>query len=112
MCIVDHEGKFLFVNQTLVKYYGYKDEKSIIGLSFSQVYNEHLAEMEKSLSYIKSVYQNNNSVQYESFDKNHGIWFTNTLNPIRDPSTRDVIAVCVISKDITERIEKEKKLND
>jgi signal transduction histidine kinase len=50
--------------------------------------------------------------QYESYDKNHGIWFANTLSPIRDPSTRDVLAVCIISKDITDRIEKEKKLND
>jgi signal transduction histidine kinase len=34
------------------------------------------------------------------------------LSPIRDPSTRDVFAVCIISKNITDRIEKEKKLND
>ncbi len=69
-------------------------------------------EAEKSLSYVRSVYQNNDMVQYESYDKNHGIWFANTLSPIRDPSTRDVFAVCIISKDITDRIEKEKKLND
>jgi signal transduction histidine kinase len=40
------------------------------------------------------------------------MWFANTLSPIRDPSTRDVIAVCIISKDITDRIKKEEKLND
>jgi len=51
-------------------------------------------------------------VQYESYDKDHDIWFANTLSPIRDPSTRDVLAVCIISKDITDRIEKEKDLND
>ncbi len=26
MCIVDHDGKFLFANQKLVKFYGYQDE--------------------------------------------------------------------------------------
>lgn len=112
MCIVDHEGKFLFANQKLVKFYGYHDEKSLFGLTISQIYNEDETETEKSLSYVRLVYQNNDMVQYESYDKNHGIWFANTLSPIRSPSNRDVIAVCIISKDITDRIEKEKKLND
>jgi PAS domain S-box-containing protein len=112
MCIVDNDGKFLFANQKLVKFYGYPDEKSLSGLTISQIYNEDETEVEKSLSYVKSVYQNNDMSQYESYDKNKGIWFANTLSPIRDPSTRDVLAVCIISKDITDRIEKEKKLND
>jgi PAS domain S-box-containing protein len=112
MCIVDHEGKFLFANQKLVKFYGYPDEKSLSGLTISKIYNEDENETEKSLSYVRSVYQNNDMVQYESYDKNYGIWFAHTLSPIRDLSTRDVFAVCIISKDITDRIEKEKKLND
>ena len=112
MCIVDHEGKFLFANQKLVKFYGYQNEKSLFGLTISRIYNEDETEAEKSLSYVRSVYQNNDMVQYESYDKDHGIWFANTLSPIRDPSTRDVLAVCIISKDITDRIEKEKNLND
>jgi len=112
MCIVDHDGKFLFANQKLVKFYGYQDEKSLFGLTISRIYNEDETETKKSLSYLRSVYQNNDMVQYESYDKNHGIWFANTLSPIRDPSTRDVFAVCIISKDITDRIEKEKNLND
>ena len=112
MCIVDHDGKFLFANQKLVKFYGYQDEKSILGLTFSRVCNEDDIATEKSLSYVRSVYYNNDMVQYESYDKNHGIWFANTLSPIRDPSTRDVMAVSIISKDITDRIDKEKKLTD
>jgi PAS domain S-box-containing protein len=112
MCIVDHDGKFLFANQKLVKFYGYPDEKSLSGLTISRIHNEDETEAEKSLSYVRSVYQNNDMVQYESYDKNHDIWFAHTLSPIRDLSTRDVLAVCIISKDITDRIEKEKKLND
>ncbi len=112
MCIVDHDGKFLFANQKLVKFYGYQDEESLFGLTISRIYNEDETEAEKSLSYVRSVYQNNDMMQYESYDKNHGIWFANTLSPIRDPSTGDVFAVCIISKDITDRIEKEKNLND
>ena len=112
MSIVDHDGKVLFANQKLLKFYGYPDEKSLSGLTISRIHNEDENEAEKSLSYVKSVYQNNDMVQYESYDKNHGIWFAHTLSPIRDLSTRDVFAVCIISKDITDRIEKEKKLND
>jgi PAS domain S-box-containing protein len=112
MCIVDHEGKFLFANQKLVKFYGYQDEKSILGLTISLIYNEDETEAEKTLSYVRSVYQNNEMVQYESYDKNSGMWFANMLSPIRDPSTRDVLGVCIISKDISDRIEKEKKLTD
>ena len=112
MCIVDNEGKLLFANQKLVKFYGYHDEKSILGLTISRIYNEDEAEAERSLSYVRSVYQNNDMVQYESHDKNHGVWFANMLSPIRDPSSRDVLGVCIVSKDITDRVEKEKNLTD
>lgn len=112
MCIIDYDGNFLFANQKLVKFYGYQDENSFLGLTISRIYNKDETKAEKFLRYVRSVYQNNDMVQYESYDKNHGMWFANTLSPIRDPSTRDVIAVCIISKDITDRIDKEKKLND
>ena len=112
MCIVDYDGKFLFANQKLVKFYGYQNEKSLSDLTISRFYNEDEIEAEKSLSYVRSVYQNNDMVQHESYDKNHGIWLAHTLSPIRDESNRNVIAVCIISKDITDRIEKEKNLSD
>ncbi|MGD0021535.1 MAG: ATP-binding protein [Smithellaceae bacterium] len=112
MCIIDYEGNFLFANQKLVEFYGYQDENSFLGLTISRIYSDDKTKAEKFLSYVRSVYQNNDMVQYESYDKNHGMSFANTLSPIRDPSTRDVLGVCIISKDITDRIEKEKKLND
>ena len=112
MCIVDHDNKILFANQKLVRFYGFQDEKSLLGLTISQIYNEDEIESEKSLSHVKSAYENNAMVQYESYDKNHSIWLANTLSPIRDPSSHDVFAVCIISKDITDRIEREKNLND
>jgi PAS domain S-box-containing protein len=112
MCIVDHDNKILFANQKLVRFYGFQDEKSLLGLTISQIYNEDEIESEKSLSHVKSAYENNTMVQYESYDKNHAIWLANTLSPIRDPSSHDVFAVCIISKDITDRIEREKNLSD
>jgi PAS domain S-box-containing protein len=112
MCVIDYDGKLLFANQKLVKFYGYQDEKSILGLTISQIYNKDETKAEKFLRYVRSVYQKNDMVQYESYDKNHSMCFANTLSPIRDPSTRDVLGVCIISKDITDRVEKEKKLTD
>ncbi|MGA3280088.1 MAG: ATP-binding protein [Smithella sp.] len=112
MCIVDYDGKILFANQKLIRFYGFQDEKSLLGLTIPQIYNEDEIESEKSLSHVKSVYENDAMVQYESYDKNHDIWFANTLSPIRDPSSHDVFAVCIISKDITDRIEREKNLKD
>jgi PAS domain S-box-containing protein len=112
MCIVDYDGRFLFANQKLVKFYGYHDENNLFSLTMSQLHNEDETEAEKTLSYVRSVYKNNDMVQYESYDKNHGKWFFNTLSPIRDPSSRNVFEVCIISKDITDLMEKEKKLNE
>jgi len=112
MCIVDYDGKILFANQKIIRFYGFQDEKSLLGLTIPQIYNEDEIESEKSLSHVKSVYENDTMVQYESYDKNHDIWFANTLSPIRDPSSHDVFAVCIISKDITDRIEREKNLKD
>jgi len=119
MCIVDHDGKLLFANQKFIKFYGYSDEKSLLGLTCSQIYNEAAAaaaeeeeEEEETLKFVRKAYQGNDMVQHESYDTHHDIWFANTLSPIKNQSTGDVFAVCIISKDITDRIEKEKKLND
>lgn len=112
MCIVAHDGKLLFANKKFAEFYGYEDEKKLYDLTIAQIYNEDEGEADKSSNYMQSVYKNNNMVRYQSFDKEHNIWFVNTLGPIRDPSTQDVIAVCIISKDITDLIEKEKKLNN
>lgn len=112
MCIVDHDGKLLFANKKFVEFYGYKDEQSILGLSIAEIFNGNVIEAEKSLNYVKSVSQNNTTVQYESYDKRHNMWFANILGQIRDPSDKNVFEVCIISKDITERVEREKKLNN
>ncbi|MDA3896673.1 MAG: ATP-binding protein [Desulfobacteraceae bacterium] len=112
MCIVDQDGKYLFTNQKFIEFYGFSDEKSLLGLTVSSIHNGDDEQAEKSLGDVKSVFQSNNTVQNESFDKLHGIWFANTLSPIRNPLTRAVSSVCIISKDITERVEKENKLND
>lgn len=112
MCIVDYDGKFLFTNKTFAKFYGYPHEEKLHGMTLSQLHNENEAEAEETLKHVRSVFQNVDMVQYESYDKNKGIWFLNILNPLKDPSTHEIHEVCIISKDITERVEREKKLSE
>jgi len=112
MCIVDREGKIIFANPKIINFYGYQNKDDLVGLELSQLYSEDETEAEKTLRQVKSVFERNETSRHESFDKKHGIWFAHTLSPIRDAATKDVSAVCIISKDITDRIEKENKLNN
>ncbi len=111
MCIVDQNGILLFANQKFVKLYGAEDETSILGRSYFH-FCDPPEETQDPLQHVKKVVQTNATVQYESHDKKRNRWFANTVSPISQPSAEAVFAVCIVSKDITERIEKEKELND
>lgn len=110
MSIVDQEGKLLFANQKFVEVYGRDDEKSILGLPYSKFQSPK--DEQDPLQHINRVYTDSSMVYYEARDRCNNRWFTNTLSPIKNPETGEVFAVCIISKDITERIQKEKELND
>jgi len=112
MCLVDREGKIVFANQKIVNFYGYGNKNDIIGLKITQLYSEDEAETENMLQHVETVFKRNETVYYESYDKEKEIWFAHTLSPIRENSVNEVSMVCIISKDITERIEKENKLNN
>jgi PAS domain S-box-containing protein len=112
MCIVDREGKIIFANPKIISFYGYRNPSDLIGLPLSRLYSEDEPETEKTLTQVKSVFERKETTRYESFDKKHGIWLAHTLSPIKNAATGDVSAVCIISKDITDRVEKENKLNN
>jgi len=112
MCIVDRDGMLLFANKKFIAFYGYSDEKSLLGRTRSSIDYSEDPGSEKSLIYVKSVFESDDTVHYESFDKQRGIWFAHTLSPIKDSLNQNISAVCIISKDITDRVEKEKRLND
>jgi len=112
MSIVDDNGNFLFANQKLITLCGFPDEKSLLGANVSQIFAEDQMESEKALNHIKWVFQENQTLHYESFNRKLGIWYAHTLSPIKDVSASSVSAVCIISKDVTALVQKEKKLND
>jgi PAS domain S-box-containing protein len=110
MYIVDIEGNLLFANKKFAEFYGYPNENNMQDIKIDEIYSEDKVEAAKALSHVKSVYEKNDIVLYESFNKKNNIWLANTLGPIRDQSTGDVTAVCIVAKDITDLIEKEIKL--
>ncbi len=111
MCIVDQESRLLFANQKFVELYGHEDEKNILGIPYSEFQSSE-EDSEDPMDYIHTVYQTGGTIHFEAYDRHNDKTFANTLNPVRNPVTNDVFAVSIISKDITERIEREKKLND
>jgi PAS domain S-box-containing protein len=59
---------------------------------------------------VNQTFQGQEALRYEAYNSNVGRWFMLTLSPVKDPSTNEVKAVSVLSKDITERIHTERKL--
>ncbi|MCF8028893.1 MAG: PAS domain S-box protein [Desulfobacteraceae bacterium] len=101
-------GEYLSANPKLYEAYGFDDEVSMLGLSFSRFHDPE--ETEKFQSRVDNVFEQGRPVQYESYDSYVQQWLSHTLSPIFDQSQRNVFAVAVVSKDITERVQKEEEL--
>ncbi len=110
ICIVDDRARLIFANQKFVTMYSRVEDNKILGKFFSDFHSP--GDSKDTIDYIHAVYQTNKQVQYEAYDPSNQRWFSNTLSPVRNPNDRNVYAVSIISKDITERIKREKQLND
>ncbi|MFW5936725.1 MAG: PAS domain-containing sensor histidine kinase, partial [Desulfosalsimonas sp.] len=101
-------GEYLSANPKLYEAYGFSDEVSMLGMSFSRFHDAE--ENEEFQSRLDAVFEQGRPVQYESYDSYVQQWLSHTLSPIFDQSQRNVFAVAVVSKDITERVQKEEEL--
>ncbi|MBS3732823.1 MAG: PAS domain S-box protein [Desulfobacterales bacterium] len=101
-------GEYLSANPKLYEAYGFADEVSMLGLSFSRFHDPE--ETEQFQSRLDAVFEQGRPVQYESYDSYVQRWLFHTLSPIFDHSQRNVFAVAVVSKDITDRVQKEEEL--
>ncbi|MCF8025566.1 MAG: PAS domain S-box protein [Desulfobacteraceae bacterium] len=101
-------GEYLAANPKLYAAYGFDDEVSMLGLAFSRFHDAE--ETEQFQSQVDTVFEQGRPVQYESYDSYVQQWLSHTLSPIFDQSQCNVFAVAVVSKDITERVEKEEEL--
>ena len=106
---VNIEGRLLFANSKFVDYHSYSEERRLLGRRYGELCSAD--ESRVFLDKVDTVYRYNDMVQFESYDKVHRRWFSNTLSPIRNPEDNSVFAVCVIAKDITDRVEREQELD-
>ena len=96
--LVDKDCQFLYVNQRYL---------SRLGLPLEEVYGKryedfHPPEASKEFCQkVKEVFESGSSVQYEHRSLRDGRYFLRTLSPVKD-TKGEVVAVTVISKDITE----------
>lgn len=103
--VVDRDMKYLYVNKKHMKRLGAQEDE-IIGMSH---YDFHSAdEIREFVEKVGRVFDTGNSTQHEHRSHRDGRYFLRTLSPIKEPSG-EIVAVTVISKDITElkRLEEE-----
>ncbi len=101
-------GEFLSANPKFYEAYGFKDEVSMLGLSFSGFHEP--GETEEFQAHVDKVFEQARPVQFESYDLRLDQWLSYTLSPIVDKARNRVFAVGVVAKDITERVRKEQEL--
>ncbi len=103
--LVDKNCRYLFMNEKHISRLGLSREE-ILGRPYDAF---HSAEETKEFAEkVKRVFDTGISLQHE-YKEDEESWYLKTLSPVKDPETGNVIAVTVVSKDITglKRAEKE-----
>jgi len=105
--VVDREGRYLFVNEPVERKLGLKREE-ILRKTYGDL---HSAKDNRDfLERVKRVF-GDEVVTYEYFFPRNRRWSLRTMSPVREPSG-EIIAVSILSKDITERKKAEEKLKE
>jgi len=107
--LVDRNCRYLFMNEKHLSRLGLSRERDkFMGRPYSDF---HSAEATREFAEkVNRVFDTGISLQHEYKDDG-GRWYLKTLSPVKDPETGRVIAVTVVSKDITglKRMEEELK---
>ena len=107
--LVDRNCRYLFMNEKHLSRLGLSRERDKFkGRPYSDF---HSAEATREFAEkVNRVFDTGISLQHEYKDDG-GRWYLKTLSPVKDPETGRVIAVTVVSKDITglKRMEEELK---
>jgi PAS domain S-box-containing protein len=92
--------RYLSANKALCSRLGVSSESEIVGRPYGDFHSP--AETRELSEIVKGVFETGEVAYQEHEGRVPGTWFLRTLSPYRDPRTGEVVAVTVISKDITE----------
>ncbi|MHC1635024.1 MAG: PAS domain S-box protein [Candidatus Methanospirareceae archaeon] len=96
--LVDKGGRYLFMNQKHLSRLGLSLDE-VVGRKYSEFHSEE--ETKEFLEKIKEVLRSGKSVRYEHKSRRDNRYYLRTLSPVKDEKG-EIIAITVISKDITE----------
>jgi PAS domain S-box-containing protein len=99
--MLSRDLRYLSANKALLLRLGISSEDEIVGRLYSDFHSP--AETRELLETIRKVFDTGEVVYQEHVGRVPDTWFLRTLSPYRDSQTGEVVAVTVVSKDITER---------
>jgi diguanylate cyclase (GGDEF)-like protein/PAS domain S-box-containing protein len=104
--LIDRNKRYLFINEKYLSRLGLPRDH-VIGRQYSEFHSR--GDNKEFSGHIEQVLATGRFVQYEHRSRSDGRYFLRTLSPVQEPDGR-IETVTVISKDITERKQAEKKL--
>ncbi len=106
--LVDEACRYIFMNQNHAKRLGTPREKTT-GLSYLDFHS--IDQFHAFAAKIKTVFETGISIRDEHSSDRDSRYFLRTFSPVRDPhDARRIVAVSVLSKDITDRRQAEEAL--
>jgi PAS domain S-box-containing protein len=98
--LVDEQCTYLFMNNN--HFFRLKTPMDkVIGHSYSEF---HSPQQSKEFAQkVREVFTTGNSIQDEHQSAHESSYFLRTFSPVREPDDQRIIAVAIVSKDITER---------
>jgi len=105
--ILGRDLRYLSANKELLSRLDLSSMDEIVGKSYGDFHSP--AETKELSENAKRVFDTGKVVYHEHRSERLDKWFLRTLSPYKDPQTGEVVAVTVVSKDITEQKEAEKK---
>ncbi|MGV8059745.1 MAG: PAS domain S-box protein [Smithellaceae bacterium] len=106
--LVDEEGRYLFINQNHLQHLNLTQEQ-IIGCAYGDFHSSQ--QTREFTEKLKQVFATGQSIQDEHHSPKKTEYFLRTFSPVKEAGNQNkVIAVAIISKDITKRRQAEKSL--